>query len=193
LKIKIHNRGMSTTETVIEIIVFIAMIVTSIFYIISSKPWFSIIPAITAVAHLNMIYDKEKIELYRYADWAITTPLMLLALLSQNNITKEYIHIVLFLSITMIACNFFGINETDKIKKLIWFSVGTLIFLPIAYVLYNLPIERAAAWFLLGALCVYQIVWLLRANRTIREEPTNIIYSITDAITKVGLLKMLHI
>ena len=51
---------MSTTETVIEIIVFIAMIVTSIFYIISSKPWFSIIPAITAVAHLNMIYDKEK-------------------------------------------------------------------------------------------------------------------------------------
>ena len=107
---------MTTTETVIEIVVFLAMFVTSIFYAMSAKPWFATIPAIAAIAHLNMLYDKEKIEMYRYGDWAITTPLMILALLSQNNVTKEYIHIVLFLAIAMVACNFFGLHELNLTK-----------------------------------------------------------------------------
>ena len=91
----------------------------------------------------------------------------------------------------MVACNFFGINETDKTKKLAWFGAGVLLFLPIAYVLFNLPIEKTAAIFLLVALSIYELIWALRATSTIKAVPTNITYLLMDTITKIGLLNYL--
>lgn len=182
---------MTTAETVIEIATIIAMSIATAFCLTTKKPWLAIIPGISIISHANILYDKGYIEQYRYADWSLSIPLMLLALLSQNNITRDFIYLVLFASIAMVACNFFGINETDKTKKLAWFGAGVLLFLPIAYVLYNLPIEKTAARFLLVALIIYEVIWLLRATSKIKAEPTNIAYSLMDTITKIGLLNYL--
>lgn len=182
---------MTTAETAVGIVTIVAMSIATLFCLTTKKPWLAIIPGISIISHANILYAKSHIEQYRYADWSVSIPLMLLALLSQNNMTSEFIYVVLFVSILMVACNFFGINETDKTKKLAWFGAGVLLFLPIAYVLFNLPIEKTAAIFLLVTLSIYEVIWALRATSTIKAVPTNITYLLMDTITKIGLLNYL--
>lgn len=182
---------MTTVETAVEIATIVAMSIATAFCITTKKPWLAVIPGISAISHANIVYDKGHIEQYRYADWSLSVPLMLLALLIQNNMTQEFINLVLFASILMVACNYFGIHETDKINKYAWFGAGVLLFLPVAYVLYNLPIEKYAGRFLLATLFMYEVIWALRATSTLKAEPTNIAYSLLDTITKIGLLNYL--
>ena len=176
----------------IQIIVFLIMFATAGVFVLKPPHWFALIPAIAAVSYWNMIHDKEKTEMYRYGDWALTTPLMLLALLRQNNVTDTYIHIVLVLNIIMIAAGYFATKTEDKKAKGMWFLLGCLIFAPIAYVLYSLPIEKQASMFLLAAWCIYPVIWTLKETHILRPDVSSIAYSLMDTVTKVGLLSQLH-
>jgi hypothetical protein len=118
---------------------------------------------------------------------------MLLAVLQQNNVTNEYIHIVLVLSVIMTAAGYFATKEYEKKTKCMWFLLACLVFIPIAYVLYSLPIEKQAALFLLAVLSIYHVVWILKETHILKPDISHMVYGILDAITKVGLLTQIHI
>jgi bacteriorhodopsin len=176
----------------IQIVVFFIMLMTAGVFAFKPLPWLALIPAIAAISYWNMIHDKEKTEMYRYGDWILSTPLMLLALLRQNNVTNEYIQIVLVLNVIMITCGFYATKEYDKTRKAVWFLLGCIIFIPIAYVLYSLPIEKQVAMFLLGTWCVYPIIWTLKETHILKPDISNIAYALMDTISKVGLLSQIH-
>lgn len=176
----------------IQIIVFLTMFSTAGVFLFKPLPWLALIPAIAAVAYWNMIQNKEKTDMFRYGDWFLTTPLMLLAVLQQNNVTKEYIHIVLVLNVIMIAAGYFATKEYEKQTKAMWFLLGCLVFIPIAYVLYCLPIEKQAAMFLLGTWCIYPILWILKETHILKPDISHMAYAALDTITKVGLLTQIH-
>jgi len=180
-------------ETAVKITVFLALLTTAGVYLTKSLPWLSLIPGIAAIAYWNMIQDKTRIEMYRYADWFLTTPLMLLALLRQNNVTDSYIQIVLFLNILMITSGYYATQPYEKSTKAMWFFLGVVLFIPIVYVLYSLPIEKQAALFMLGTWSVYPFIWVFRETQYLKRDYANIAYSLMDALSKIGLLSLLLI
>lgn len=184
---------MSTTLTVIQIIACISMFTTATLFALLKGSWQAIIPGITSIAYFLTIRDKAHTDMYRYGDWALTMPLMLLALLMNNNVTNSYIQIVLFLNVLMVASGYFSVKTEEKNKKWLWFFLGLVIFAPIAYVLYSLPIEKQASMFILVTYCLYQLIWVLNTNYIMNEDVTNISYALLDVVTKVGLLNLLHI
>ena len=184
---------MVVANKIMSVCALLIFFTTTIYYLFSSLPWLSLIPGIATIAYWNILYDKTHIDMYRYGDWFLTTPLMLLALLRQNNVTSDYTNIILILDMMMIGSGYFGVKEEDKTRKLAWFILGLVIFLPIAYALYNLPIEKSAALFLLCTWSLYPIIWLMRYNNLLRDDVTNISYTIMDIVAKVGLLSSMHI
>jgi bacteriorhodopsin len=184
---------MLKAESIINILVFLAMCVASIYYAFSSLPWLALIPGIASISYWNIIQDKSNVEMYRYADWFLTTPLMLLAILKTNNVTSEYSNIVLILNAMRIGSEYFGVKEYDRTRKLMWYVMGLVLLVPIIYLLLDLSIEKKAALFLASIWCLYPIVQFLRYNYLLRENTTNMSYSLLDAVSKIGFLRMLHI
>ena len=184
---------MSTALTVIQIIVCISMFTTSVLFATLKSSWLAIIPGIASIAYFLTIRDKAHTEMYRYGDWALTMPLMLMALLTNNNVTNSYIQIVLFLQVLMVASGYFSVKTEEKNKKWLWFLLGLTVFAPIAYALYSLPIEKQASMFILVCYSLYQFIWVLNTNYIMNDDVTNISYALLDSVTKVGLLNLLHI
>jgi len=118
---------------------------------------------------------------------------MLLALLRQNNVTDSYIQIVLFLNILMITSGYYASQPYEKSTKAMWFFLAAILFIPIAYVLYSLPIEKHAALFMLGTWTVYPFIWIFRETQYLKRDYANIAYSLMDALSKIGLVSLLHI
>jgi len=176
----------------IQIVVFLTLFTTAGVFAFKPLPWLALIPGIAAIAYWNMIHDKAKTEMYRYGDWFLTTPLMLLAVLQQNNVTNTYIHIVLVLNMIMVAASFFATKEYEKQTKGMWFLLALLVFIPIAYVLYSLPIEKQAALFLLGTFSIYHVVWVLKETHILKPDISHMAYGVLDIVTKVGLLTQIH-
>ena len=176
----------------IQIVVFLTMFSTAGVFAFKPLPWLALIPAIAAVSYWNMIHDKAKTEMYRYGDWALTTPLMLLSVLQQNNVTNEYIHIVLVLDVIMIAAGYYATKDYEKKTNAMWFLLSILVFIPITYVLYSLPIEKQAALFLLGTLCIYQVIWILKTTHILKPDIASMAYAAIDTVSKVGLLTQIH-
>jgi len=177
----------------IQIVVFLTLFTTAGVFAFKPLPWLALIPGIAVFAYWNMIHDKAKTEMYRYGDWFLTTPLMLLAVLQQNNVTNEYIHIVLVLNMIMVAAGFFATKEYEKQTKAMWFLLACLVFIPIAYVLYSLPIEKQAAIFLLGIYSINHVIFILKETHILKPDIASMAYSAMDAVAKVGLLAQIHI
>jgi hypothetical protein len=177
----------------VEIVVFLSLFTTAGVFLFSPLPWLALIPGLAAAFYWNIIHDKKKTDIYRHGMWFLTTPLMLLAVLKQNNVTSEYIQIVLVLDFIMIASRFFATMDYEKEAKAMWFLLSCIVYIPIAYVLYSLPIEKQASMFLLGVLSVYPIIFILKETHILKPDITHIAYSIMDLVSKVGLVNMIHI
>lgn len=184
---------MTVSEKIVTVSALLGFFTATVYYALSSLPWLSLIPGISTISQWSILYDKTNADIYRHGDWFLTRPLMLLAILVQNNLTSSYIHIILFLDMISIGCGYFSSKEVDKDKKLFWFILSVIFLLPVIYVLCTLNIERSASLFLLVTWLIYPIIYLLRFSNILREEPTNILYSLSDLITKLGFLGNMHI
>lgn len=178
---------------IIRIIVCVILVITSAYFALSPLPLLGLIPGISALSYIATLWDTARTENYRYMDWVLTTPLMLLAVLMNNPDALNYVNITMVLNVIMIGCGYFGIKEVNKTKKLMWFLLGTAIFIPIASVLLSMPYEKQLSYFLIGTWTVYPLIWILKANYVIKEDATNIAYSLMDVISKVGLVNMINI
>jgi bacteriorhodopsin len=186
-------RTMSDPVEISQTIAFSLLFVSSVVTLFSATPWISLIPGIAAAAYWQMMHDPSNKELYRYGDWAFTTPLMLVALLSVNKYSTGSILGFVLLDVFMIYSGYKGVKESYTTTKQAWFGVGCLAFLPILYALWN---TRQAKWAILLTLVLwtlYPIVWELHEKQQLSNQSTTIAYSVMDVCAKVGLVTLLHV
>jgi bacteriorhodopsin len=156
-------------------------------------PFLSIIPGMAAWAYWNMQKDKAHLEFYRYTDWAVTTPLMLIALLMANARPAAEIGSLVLLDMFMIYAGYQGVNEHDHARQCAWFIAGCVAFVPIIYMLLRLKKNTTAVLLTVALWTLYPVVWWLDEASTISKTQANVSYSVMDVAAKVGLVALLHV
>ena len=92
---------------IIRIIVCVILLITSAYFALSPLPLLGLIPGISALSYIATLWDTARTENYRYMDWVLTTPLMLLAVLMNNPDALNYVNITMVLNVIMIGCGYF--------------------------------------------------------------------------------------
>ena len=186
-------KTLSDPVDIAQTIAFSALFVCSVLMAFSAEPWLSLIPGIAAWAYWNMMNDKPRTEVYRYMDWSLTTPLMLLAILLTNNAPLFTIVGVLLADGIMIGTGYLGTQAINNTNKLILFVIGCAALLPILYVLSTMKKAKYAIYLTLALWCLYPLVWYADEETMVTKQTSNITYSVMDVLSKVGLVNLLHL
>jgi bacteriorhodopsin len=166
---------------------------SSVSALLTPPYWIGIIPGIATWAYSNMIRDKENRNLYRYIDWSLTTPLMLLAILVAVNAPMGLTAAIIACDLLMISTGYLGCVSKDKMKKLVYFVVGILAFIPILWVLLTQKSNMSVIYLTLVTWSLYPIIWYLEEFDYLTEKNITVAYSIMDVIAKVGLVKLIQL
>ena len=137
----------------------------------------------------NKEIDYKEINLTRYVDWAITTPVMLLVLClvfvynNKTKLTAGFYLIVLILNYVMLGFGYMGENKIIS-KKMGWL-IGSLAFIVLYGLLYvtfihgqNIFDNKIIFW----AFLIFWAGYGLSYN--LDEETKNISYNILDLFSK---------
>ena len=140
------------------------------------------------IARMKEINWKE-ITQFRYIDWAITTPFMLLAFslaLSFNSKTKIKVHwfaCILFFNFVMLYAGYLG--ETEKLDRMTASIIGffaLLITFTTIFVQYVLPKYSGDNYILFG---MYTLIWSIYGIAYhFEEEQKNITFNYLDLTSK---------
>lgn len=129
-------------------------------------------------------YERLRTTGYRYIDWFITTPFLLLSLCVLINTNETfpwgYFGLIVLLNEIMIVSGYLA--ETGKINKFIGWIIGTIaliIMFIIIYYVFN-PINQPIFWFFIVLWSLYGLVFYLP------YEWKTICYNILDVIAKAG-------
>ena len=188
-KVSSLNNPVEIAQTIAFSFLFVSFAIV----LFSETPWLSLIPGIAAYAYYSMIRDKENIETYRYSDWILTTPLMLLAILLVNKTSPALTLGIVLADIIMIIAGYLGAKSTKESEKMKFFGIGCIAFIPIIYVLYTMKKAKYAVILTLLLWLLYPTLWYIDEEKIITKDNANISYSVMDVIAKVGLVNLLHI
>lgn len=176
-------------DVIAQTLAFTALFITfgTTFFV---NPALSVIPGISAAAYSYMLNDRDNTEFYRYADWILTTPLMLLAILLKAKVATTHIAGLILANSVMIWAGYKGTKSKDRDERRKWFMLGCLAFVPILWTLSEL---KASAVILLTLVMwtLYPIVWLASEEFLITGKTATIAYAGMDVISKVGLVYLL--
>ena len=153
----------------------------------NENPWLAAIPGIAATSYFMMLRDRDNIEKYRYIDWALTTPLMLFAILRAIKADTLTIVTLILSDLVMIATGYKGVKEKDER----YFWIGILAFVPIVATLLTAKSNKPAIYLTLALWTVYPILYYLNEKNVLSEDKTNQAYSVMDVLAKVGLVNLL--
>jgi bacteriorhodopsin len=159
----------------------------------SENAWLAVIPGIASWSYWNMLRDTTNLEFYRYMDWAMTTPLMLVGILVANGSSTASIFTTVILDLIMIGTGYLGAIEKDDSKKRTLFALGCLAFLPIIYIILGMKKAKYAIYLTLIMWTLYPLVWYADEENLVSKNTANISYSIMDTIAKVGLVNLLNV
>ena len=147
----------------------------------------------------------ETVHLYRYADWIVTTPLLLWALFSTAYFYRPFewtlfIGLV-FADIVMILCGLFGDLATDTGVKWVFYSVGVGALMTMIAIVWG-KMRRVAhaqspelgraytkvAAFLSVAWVGYPLIWALgpMGAGLLGHAPTTALFVVLPILSKVG-------
>ena len=174
---------------VMQIVAFTLLFTSAVFTLFQSTWWLAVIPGIAAVSYWFMKNDTSNLEFYRYADWILTTPLMLVSILIANGSPLSTILAAVGLDFAMIGAGYKGITEHD----MTWFWYGMAAFVPILYILLAQTKNQLAIYLTVGLWCLYPIVYYLQEIRTLTEEQVTMSYAFLDMCAKIGLVNVLHV
>lgn len=148
----------------------------------------------------NKEIDYADINLNRYTDWFISTPLMLLVLclvLAYNNkqtLSLKMYTFILVLNFIMLVCGYMG--ETKQISRwnaLVWGFVAFFFMYTLIYTRFvrTHPTfdNQLIFWLFLGLWSLYGVVY------DMKEETKNIVFNILDMIAKafVGIFFWMYL
>jgi bacteriorhodopsin len=183
---------LSEPAEIAQTIAFSTLFVTAVFAFFNPPYWIGLIPAIAAAAYWKMQRDPRNQQTYRYLDWAITTPLMLLAILIAAKTSAHLIVPVIAADLLMIGSGYLGVTTDDMRRKIAYFAAGLLAFIPILYLLLTLKRNKTAIYLTVAIWSLYPLVYFLEDFKHITESNATVAFSIMDMISKIGLVNLLH-
>ncbi|MCW3039922.1 MAG: hypothetical protein JWM31_1827 [Solirubrobacterales bacterium] len=145
----------------------------------------------------------------RYLDWVITTPLLLLGLITlalpsitshgQSRDRTALVASILGADVLMVVTGLVGVLASDKGARYLFFAVGCLFFAGVVYALWvplytaakqagNRDAYRRLTSILTGLWCIYPVFWLLgtEGSGTLGLTTEVGLYAIVDVTAKVG-------
>ncbi len=177
-----------------------------ILFIAAANYWYMT----TNFATLSASGDEQMITLYRYVDWILTTPLMLIKfplILGLGPRGRGFMVRLIVLDLAMIFFGFFGELQAgrDTVLHLGLFGAGflcwILIFASLFKAMSSLPASisesvrkgvRFMFFFVLIGWTIYPIGYLM-PSFGFGEEVKHLIYNIGDLINKVGLAVVVYL
>ena len=162
------------------------------FTVTRGKYFLALIPTVAAVAYFGMLTDDANRETYRYADWAVTTPLMLIAILSANRLPWGLIAAAVGADLLMIFYGYKATQERDVEKKQVNFWISVAAFVPILYLLSKCKYTKNAKYLTLLVWFLYPIVWYFTERRALTDSVSVCVYAVMDVCAKVGLVYFLQ-
>ena len=174
-----------------QTIAFSTLFVTAVFAFFQPPYWLGLIPATAAAAYWQMIRDPQSQQKYRYLDWAITTPLMLVAILIASN-AAHLIVPAIAADLLMIGSGYLGVTTEDRGRKIAYFAAGLLAFAPILYLLLTLKKNKAAIYLTVAVWSLYPLIYFLEDFKHITESHATVAFSVMDMVSKIGLVNLLH-
>ena len=135
-------------------------------------------------------FSLEKITTYRYMDWVITTPMLLLALLLfMSYLNKDELHLrkflfVVLLNFGMLMSGYFG--ETGQINKYLALFGGFAFYISLVLFIWfmyihgkRIKIQKIVFFFFITVWSMYGVAFMFD------EYTKNLTYNILDIIAKV--------
>ena len=167
------------------------------------------VPLIAAIAYLAMALGQGSVMLggqevlwARYADWSLTTPLLLMHFVVMLRIRPIMAVGLIFADVMMIVTGFAGaVADHDPNVNYLWWVVSTGAFLAVIAILFTqlreyardgeprrAGVARNLMLLLLVLWVIYPIVWLFgqTGNAALSPGAEAGIYTIVDLVAKVG-------
>jgi bacteriorhodopsin len=185
-------KTLSEPAEIAQTIAFSTLFVAAVFAFFNPPYWIGFIPGVAAVAYWMMQRDTQNQQTYRYLDWAITTPLMLLAILIAANSPAHLIVPIIVADLLMIGAGYLGVSTEDTNKKIAYFTTGLLAFVPIIYLLLTLKRNKMVIYLTIAIWSLYPIIYFLEDFKHTSESNATVAFSIMDMVSKIGLVNFLH-
>ena len=137
----------------------------------------------------NNELDYKEINLTRYIDWSITTPIMLLVLClvfvynNKTKLTVGFFFIILIINYIMLGSGYLG--ETKVINKKLGWTIGSIAFIVLYGLLYMTFIHGRNVFdnkIIFWAFAIFWAGYGIAYNSN--EETKNISYNILDLFSK---------
>jgi bacteriorhodopsin len=170
-----------------QIALFLLLASSAYFFIMKVDINLVFIPLIASIAYYFMIRDPKNSEKYRYAEWAITTPLMLYGILKANGVPISVTLSIILLDLLMIGSAVLGMSGQADF----WFIPGMLFFLPILYFIFHLDKYKPAIYLTTLIWALYPLIWIMEKDRVLTKNDTSTAFSVLDTISKIGLVDLL--
>jgi bacteriorhodopsin len=170
-----------------QIALLILLSSTAYFYFRNTSINLVFIPLVAAISYYFMIRDPKNTEKYRYADWTISTPLMLYGILAANKTPMTTTLSLILSDVLMIGSAVVALKGNADL----WFVSGMLFFLPIIYYLYHLNENKPAIYLTILLWSLYPILWIMEKDNLLTQNDSINVYSVLDTIAKVGLVDLL--
>jgi len=165
-------------------------------HILNLETCISIVAAYFYSVFLDKIkgpYTFPELSKIRYLDWAITTPMMLLALglaLTYNNglhLSLSLILTVIFLNYVMLVVGYLG--ETNRLPRLQASLIGFIPFFVMFWLIYSLVgnslANKVLFWLYFVVWSMYGVVYLL--DEELKHMFTNLLDLIAKCLIGLGL------
>jgi bacteriorhodopsin len=143
--------------------------------------------------------DEQLVFWARYADWLVTTPLLLFDLALFAGADRETIATLVGLDVYMIVTGAIGAFSKAPTERYIWWLVSTGAFLGVLYVVFarlgaDASARGVASEFstlrnlLVGLWCVYPVLWLVGPEGlgVVPLGVETVVYAALDLTAKVG-------
>ena len=168
-------------------LIAILLFTVATFYFITIKEYISAtITMIAGIAYVGMYMNTSEHLSYRYADWSLTTPLILLALLTRAKFSHQQILFIMVCDFLMIVTGYLGKKEPDQTKRMVWYAIGMVLFIPIIMALMKANKNATAVLFTLIIWMAYPIIWIVSDVKAISSEVENSITAVLDTTAKIG-------
>lgn len=153
----------------------------------------SLVPIIASIAYVAMFINEHNILIARYTDWVLTTGIILFSILYKANIPIEKIFFLVSLNSIMMISGLFGRLEKSHTNRIIWFTIGCGLFIPIFANLLEISRrndeneqnkKKSLSTIILW--CIYPIVWILAEEEIISIDAENSIIPMIDVWAKAA-------
>lgn len=177
----------------VKVVAATLLLSATVAFALFDKPAPALVTAIAGVAYFSMVESRDAIAA-RYADWILTTPIILFLLL-RKTLSAPWVAFVCGADALMIATGYLGATQASVEDRRAWFALSCAFFVPVILALvYAIRSSRfgagvARAAFVLVVWLAYPVVWWAQyclRGESIGPERASEITAALDVVAKIG-------